>query len=136
MSDIRHQNFARILVDYSAAVKPGERVAITATTEAIPVVRELLALILQRGAQPHLLLDIPDQEELYFANASDELLDFVPTFHKIAFEEFNVLYKIRSETNTRALTNVRPDRLARRQKSLSGLMVAQMRRGATARCAG
>ena len=130
MSDIRHQKFAQILVDYSAAVKPGERVAITATTEAIPVVRELLALILQRGAHPHLLLDIPDQEELYFANASDELLDFVPTFHKIAFEEFDVLYKVRSETNTRALTNVRPDRLTRRQKSLSGLMVAQMQRGA------
>ena len=130
MSDIRYQKFAQILVDYSTAVKPGERVAITAGTEAIPVVRELFSLILRRGAHPHLLLDIPDEAELYFANASDEQLDFVPAFHKLAFEEFEVLIKIRSETNTRALTNVPPDRLARRQKGSSSLMAAQMRRGA------
>jgi aminopeptidase len=130
VSDIRYQKFAQILVDYSTAVKPGERVAITAATEAIPVVRELFALILQRGAHPHLLLEIPDQEELYYANASDEQLDFVPTFDKIAFEEFEVLFKIRSETNTRALTNVNPERLARRQKGKSSLLRAQMRRGA------
>lgn len=130
MSDIRHQKFAQILVDYSTAVKPGERVAITATTEAVPVVRELFALILQRGAYPHVLLDLPDQEELYFANASDEQLDFIPTFHKIAFDEFDVLLKIRSETNTRALTNVSPERLARRQKGIAPLLAAQMQRGA------
>ncbi len=130
MADIRYQKFAQILVDYSTAIKPGERVAITATTEAIPVVRELFTLILQRGAYPHLLLDIPDQEELYFAHASDEQLDFIPTFHKIAFEEFQVLIKIRSETNTRALTDVPPERLTRRQKGLSPLLAAQMRRGA------
>jgi aminopeptidase len=130
VSDIRYQKFAKILVDYSTAVKPGERVAIIATTEAIPVVSELFTQILQRGAHPHILLDIPDQEELYFANASDEQLDFVPTFHKIAFEEFDVLLKIRSETNTRALTQVNPNRLARRQKGISSLLAAQMQRGA------
>lgn len=130
MSDIRYQKFAQILVDYSTAVKPGERVAITASTEAIPVVRELFALILQRGAHPHLLLSIPDEEELYFANATDELLDYLPLFHKLAFEEFDVLLKIRSETNTRALSNVPLDRLARRHKGFSPLLEAQMRRGA------
>jgi aminopeptidase len=130
LSDIYCQKFAQILVDYSTAVKPGERVAITATTEALPVVRELFTLILQRGAHPHLLLSIPDEEELYFANVRDEMLDFVPLFHKIAFEECDVLLKIRSETNTRALTNVDPDRLARRQKGSASLLAAQMRRGA------
>jgi aminopeptidase len=130
VSDIRYQKFAQILVDYSTSVRPGERVAIIATTEALPVVRELFVLVLQRGAHPHILLEIPDQEELYYANASDKQLEFVPTFHKIAFEEFDVLLKIRSETNTRALTQVNPDRLARRQKGLSSLLAAQMERGA------
>jgi aminopeptidase len=130
LSDIRYQKFAQILVDYSAAVQPGDRVAITATTEAIPVVRELFALILQREAHPHILLSFPDEEEVYFANASDELLDYIPEFHKLAFEEFEVLFKIRSETNTRALTNVAPERLMRRMKGASPLMAAQMQRGA------
>jgi aminopeptidase len=130
LSDIRYQKFAKILVDYSTAVKPGDRVGITASTEAIPVVRELFALILQRGAHPYPLLSIPDEEEVYFANALDEELDYLPAFHKMAFEEFDVLIKIRSETNTRALTNVPPDRLARRLKGSAPLLAAQMRRGA------
>lgn len=104
--------------------------AITATTAAEPVVRALYALILERGGYPHLLIDLPGQDEDFFAHASDEQLDFVPVFHKLAFEEFEVLIKIRSDTNTRSLTSIEPARHSRRQKSLSKLLDAQLRRGA------
>ncbi len=131
MTDTRVQKFAQLLVDYSVQVKPGDRVAITATTEALSIVRALFGQILERGGYPHVLLDIPDQDELLFAHAHDEQLDFVPAFHKLAFEQFEVLIKIRSEANTRALTQVHPERLSRRYKSLSTLLAAQMQRGAT-----
>lgn len=130
MTDIRAQKFAQILVDHSTKIKAGDRVAITATTAAEPVVRELYALILERGGYPHLLIDIPGQDEIYFAHAKGEQLDFVPRFHKIAFEEFEVLIKIRSATNTRSLNNVDPNRQSRRQKAMSRLLQAQLRRGA------
>lgn len=130
MTDIRHQKFAQIVVDYSTAVQPGEKVAIKATTEVVSLVREFYRLILERGAYPHVLLDIPDQEEILFAAAGDELLEFTPLFHKAAFEEFDVLIKIRGEANTRALSNVPMDRLGRYQKMLGGLIATQMRRGA------
>jgi len=131
LADIRGQKFAQILIDYSTQVKPGDRVAITGTTEAVPVMRELYALALARGAYPHTLIDLPEQDELQFANASDQQLDYVPLFHKMAFEEFDVLIKLRSEANTRALTNVPAERVARRGRALSQLIAAQMRRGAT-----
>jgi aminopeptidase len=105
-------------------------VAITATTAAEPAVRALYELVLERGGQPYVLFDLADQEESFYAHAGDELLDFVPQFHKIAFEEFEVLFKLRSDTNTRALTGVDPARISRRQKALSTLLSAQMRRGA------
>jgi aminopeptidase len=76
-------------------------------------------------------MDLPEQDELLFANASDEMLDFTPIFHQQAFEQFDVLLKVRSETNTRALSQVDPARVTRRQKNLSKLMHAQMQRGAT-----
>jgi aminopeptidase len=131
LTDIRFQKFAQLLIDYSVQVKPGERVAITAGLEAVPLVQELFGLTLERGGYPHVLLDIPDQDELLFAHASDEQLDFLPTFHETAFEQFEVLIKLRSETNTRALTQVDRARLARRNKTLSALLAAQMQRGAT-----
>jgi aminopeptidase len=130
VSDPRVQKFAQILVDYSTKIKAGDKVAVTGTPAAIPVMREIYALSLERGAYAHILLDLPEQDELLFAHAGNDMLDFVPLFHKMAFEEFDVLIKLRSETNTRALTNVPVERVARRAKTTSRLLEAQMRRGA------
>ncbi len=130
MSDPRVQKFAQILVDYSTRVKAGDKVAVTGSPAAIPAMREIYALCLERGAYAHILLDLPDQDELFFAHAEGDVLDFVPLFHQMAFEEFDVLIKLRSETNTRALTNVPVGQVARRAKAASKLIEAQMRRGA------
>jgi aminopeptidase len=130
LTDIRIQKFAQILVDYSTGVKAGDRVVITATTAAEPLVQELYRRILERGGYPHVLLELAAESEIFYAHASDAQLDFVPLFHKMAFETFEVLIKVRSEVNTRALTGVEAARLARRQKALSPLLKAQMQRGA------
>ncbi len=128
--DTRPEKFARLLVDYSTKVKPGERVAITTSTAAAPMARALYARVLDKGAYPHILLDVPDQDRLFYEHAPDELLEFVPEFHKIAFEQFDVLIKVRAETATRSLNKIPPARRARRQKAMSSLIQAQMRRGA------
>ena len=130
MTDARLQKFAQILVDHSTQVQKGDRVAITTSTAAVPLVQALYGLVLQRGGHPHILLDIPGQDELYFNHAGDDQLDFVPLFHKMAFEEFDVLIKIRADENTRALAAVDPDRQARRQKAIFSLIQAQLVRGA------
>lgn len=130
MFDQRAQKFAQILVDHSTKVKPGDRVAVTATTAAEPLLRSLYELILDRGGLPHLLIDLPGQDELFYAHANDRQLDFIPLFHKMAFEEFDVLIKVRSETNTRAVSSVDGMRLSRRQRGLAPLLEAQMVRGA------
>jgi len=128
--DIRDQRFAQIIVDHSTQVRPGDRVAITATLAAEPAVRALYELVLERGGHPHLLFDLTEQDEALYKHASDAQLDYVPAFHRMAFEEFEVLIKIRSEINTRALSGVDPARQARRQKALATLLKAQMARGA------
>ena len=48
----------------------------------------------------------------------------------MAFEEFDVLIKIRADENTRALAAVDPKRQARRQKAIFSMLQAQLRRGA------
>ena len=130
MTDTRFEKFARILVEYSTNVQPGDRVAITTSTAAEPLVQALYALILDRGAYPHVLMDFADQEEIFFQHAQEAHYDFIPLFHKAAFEEFDVLLKVRAEHNTRALTNVDSALQARRGKGLAPLLQAQMKRGA------
>jgi aminopeptidase len=130
MADARVEKFAQILVDYSTETKPGDRVAIEATTAAAPLVRALCATVLERGGHPHLLLELPDQDEILFAHAKDDQLDFIPTFRKLAYERFESRIRVQSLTNPRALTSVDPARQKRHQKALSPILETQMRRGA------
>src|SRR5512136_1086508 len=130
MTDARVEKLAQILVDHSAEIKPGDRVAIEATTAAEPLVRSLYATILERGGYPYLLLELPDQDELFFAHARDEQLDVTPVFRKLAYEQFESRIRIASSTNPRALSNVDPARLRRWGKSGASILETQMRRGA------
>ncbi|MFO7624456.1 MAG: aminopeptidase [Anaerolineales bacterium] len=129
MTDTRVEKLARILIDHSAYVGPGDRVAIEAVTVAEPLVRALYELTLQRGGLPHLLLHLPEQEEIFFTLAGDQQLDFVPTFQKLVVEDFDVYIRARSEANTRALTSVDPARQARWQKAMAQVRNTMMRRG-------
>ena len=52
MADPRVQKFAKVLVEHSARVVPGDRVLIEATTAAEPLVRELYIQILEKGGHP------------------------------------------------------------------------------------
>jgi aminopeptidase len=130
LEDPRVRKFAQILVEYSTEVKPGDYVAIATTTIAEPLVRELYSLVLERGGHPHILMNLPDQEELLFEYGNEDQLEFVPRFHKTAFEEFDVLIKVRAQADPRGLSEVPPERQSIHQRALSALIGAQMRRGA------
>ena len=114
MSDERIERFARVLVDYSARIKPGDRVLIEATTAAEPLVRALYTRILEVGGNPQVLLDFPDQMEIFFTHAGDAQLDFAPPLMKLAYESFDSRIRVHSQTNPRALGAVDPARMGRR----------------------
>ena len=80
--------------------------------------RALFSTILERGGQPYLLLELPDQDEILFNVANNEQLDITPAFRKLAYEQFESRMRIHSATNPRALTHVDPARQKRRQKAL------------------
>ena len=135
MADPRVAKFAKVLVEHSARIVPGDRVLIEATTAAEPLVRELFIQILEKGGHPHPMIGFPgmmpfSQDEMYLTYARDTQLDFVPTFYKIAYDQFESRIRIHSATNTRGTTNIDPARAQRRSKALSSITESQMRRGA------
>ena len=135
MTDLRVAKFAKVLVEHSARIVPGDRVLIEATTAAEPLVRELYIQILEKGGIPHPMVALPgmmpfSQDEMYLTYAKDSQLDFVPTFYKIAYDQFESRIRVHSATNTRGTTNIDPLKAQRRSKALSSITEAQMRRGA------
>ena len=135
MADSRVSKFAKVLVEHSARVVPGDRILLEGTTAAEPLLRELYIQILEKGGHPHLMMALPgmmpfSQDELYLTYAKDTQLDFVPTFYKLAYEQFEGRIRIHSATNTRGTTNADPAKLQRRGKATSVITEAQFRRGA------
>lgn len=116
MPDTRIEKLARILVDYSTAVRPGEKVMIESSTLGEPLVRAVYRRVLEQGGNPQLLLSLPDEDELLYASAGDAQLDFTPPLGRLMAEEFDVAIRIRASANTRALSAVDPARQSRRQK--------------------
>jgi aminopeptidase len=134
LPDPRIEKYAKILVEHSARVARGDRILIEATTAAEPLVRELFVQILERGGIPHPMVALPgampfSQDELYLTYAKDAQLDFVPTFLRQAYEQFEGRIRVHSATNTRGSTNIDPVKAQRRAKALRAITEAQMRRG-------
>ncbi|MCA2002913.1 MAG: aminopeptidase, partial [Chloroflexi bacterium] len=135
MADIRVTKFAKVLIEHSARVAPGDRFLLEGTTAAEPLLRELYIQMLEKGAHPHLMMTLPgampfSQDELYLTYAKDEQLDLTPTFYKLAYDQFEGRIRVHSATNTRGTTNIDPAKLQRRGKALAPITEAQFRRGA------
>jgi len=135
MADPRISKFAKVLVEHSARVVSGDRILLEGTTAAEPLLRELYIQILEKGGHPHLMMTLPglmpfSQDETYLTYAKDTQLDFVPTFYKMAYDQFEGRIRIHSAMNTHGTTNIDPAKIQRRGKALSSITEAQFRRGA------
>ena len=128
--DPRILKLAQILVGYSTAVRPGDRVAIETTTNAEPLVRALYEQTLVHGGHPHLLLRLTDQDKLFLTRANDAQLDFTPTFQQLVTEQFDVYIRARADVDTRALRNIPPARQYRWQKAMAPVRNMMLKRGA------
>jgi len=134
VSDPRVSKFAKVLVEHSARVVSGDRILLEGTTAAEPLLRELYIQILEKGGHPHMMVALPgmmpfSQDEMYLTYAKDTQLDFVPTFYKLAYDQFEGRIRVHSATNTHGSTNIDPAKLQRRSKALSAVTEAQFRRG-------
>ncbi len=131
MTDPRICAVAKIIVDYSTAVKPGDLVYVETEPAATPMVQELFRLLTKRGAHPVAMVDLPELKRIFLENASDEQLQFMPPVHRLLLETFDVRLDIGAPSNTRELSSVDPARQALRSKSLAPLMKTFMDRSAS-----
>jgi len=131
LTDPRTQKLAQILVNHSARIQPGDRVAIEATTAAEPLVRALYIEVLKQGGHPHLLLKFPEQAKELFTYGGDLQLSFVDELRHFAYENFESRIRVHSLTNTRALSGFSPEKQSQNQKAAAAILATQMERGAT-----
>ena len=131
MSDPRIDKLADVLVDYSVAVQPGDKVLVQGDVLAEPLLRAVYARVLQAGGHPMMMVSLPGTEELFFRYASDEQVQHVPDPVKLIMETFDVRIVIRGTENTKSLSGVDPARMVLRSQAQTELMKISMQRSAS-----
>jgi aminopeptidase len=130
MHDPRLAQLAKVLVQYSVGVKPGDLVLITgaAITEpaAVAVYREVLAA----GGHPWVRLTSEDCKELHLKHAGKEQLLHTSPFDKYIMGTCSAYIALWGEENTRALTNVDPAKQALASKARKPILNAFLKRAA------
>jgi len=128
--DQRAEALARILVQYSAAVKEGDVCVIQSTTIAEPLVQTVYEEVLRAGGLPIMQLSTEGAMPAFYELASDAQLDWLPPTALWVAEHSDVRIVIMAEANARELSQADPKKQARAQKARRPLMETMMKRSA------
>ncbi|NIS79050.1 MAG: aminopeptidase [Anaerolineales bacterium] len=131
MADTRIERLADVLVNYSTAVKPGDKVAILGSTLTAPLIKAVYAHALKAGGHPFALTSLPGIRELRFRHASDEQLEHIPEPAEVIYNKYDVGVTIWGSANTRVLQNVDPEKMKLANQALADLTNTMFQRIAT-----
>ena len=124
MTDPRITQFAEVLVDYSTRVTTGDVVLINAAGfEAMPLVKELYALCLERGAAyVEYSFSVPEIDRNFYNLATEEQLTHFPQ-HKMDFYKTVTVYiGISAGNNSMVMANARQEAMVTYQKTTKPLV--------------
>ncbi|MFP3854114.1 MAG: aminopeptidase, partial [Anaerolineales bacterium] len=117
MKDPRLAKLADLLVNYCNEVKPGDWCIIQGEMVVAPLGREIYRAVLEAGGHPTAKLFDPEMRFIELELASDEQLDFASPIYELVMDEADALFSIFGSVNTRMLSNMDPQRVARYQKA-------------------
>lgn len=106
------KKFADVLLDYSLQVRAKEYIVVNATTLAQPLVEQVYAGLLQRGAFPVLRLALPQQDELFYAHAQAHHFTTLSPLARFEARRVDGWLTIQASANTKALAGTDPRRHA------------------------
>ncbi len=113
------KKYAALLVHYCLRIQPGDKVFISTTLLAEPLVREVYREALEAGAAlVECDLAFRERERMLLIHGSPAALRTPPALMQMAVETFDAYLNIRAPYNLRELQSVPTDRQALRQEAL------------------
>ncbi len=110
MSDPRLEKLARVLVEYSVASKRGQKLNISASPAAVPLVQACYRAALGRGALVSASLGVPGLQEILLKQGSKQQLEFFPAEQVFKAREYDAHLMLRAPENTRELSGCDPEK--------------------------
>jgi len=110
--DARLDKLARVLVEYSAGIKPGDLVRLSGSSIGTPLLEALYEAALQAKANPFFRITPDDAPDIFYAVADDAQLQHVNPLALQEIEAIDVSIGLWADTNTKSLTQVNPKKQA------------------------
>jgi aminopeptidase len=124
--------YARLLTHYCLDVQPGDKVYISTTLLAEPLVREVYRAAYAAGAAlVECDLAFRERDRLFFENASEEALRTTPTLMRLGMETFDCYLAIRAPYNLREGSGANAEQSKIRTEALSPINKTYFQRTAT-----
>ena len=130
MPDPRVTKLAKVLVYYSIAAQPKQQVLIRTNPIAEELTLAVYEELIKAGAYPFIMNEVPGSQEIFFKYANDDQLDYVSPVAKMVMENFDASIYLGADYNTRKLSGVNPNRMARSRKANATIMKTSMQRTA------
>ncbi|MEO8608960.1 MAG: aminopeptidase [Chloroflexota bacterium] len=130
MADIRLERLANVLVDYACAVKPGMWVGILGDVVTLPALRAVYKEVLRYGGNPSLFISDETMDRAFLRDANDDQLAWLDPSMSLYYEKADIYIRIGSSTNTRAMTNIDPKRVQKRNAARHPWLDTRLNRAA------
>lgn len=133
------EKMADVIINYSTAVQPGERVLLRGTSPAAePLIQALYQAALRAGGQAFSYIHLRDEDSLAIeATDNPDLLAAANPMLKLMYETCQVIVRVEASENPRALSSYPPERQRARLQAGGAVMGIQMERegnGTLRRC--
>jgi aminopeptidase len=130
MPDPRVLKLAKVLVHYSVEVQKGQQVLLRTSPIADELSLAVYEEIVKAGAHPFVTNEVPGVQEAFYKFASDEQLDYVLPVTKMMVETFDAYIHLWADYNTRGLSGIDPNRIARSRKANAAINQEFLKRAA------
>lgn len=113
------EKYAHLLVDYCLEIQSGEKLFISTTTLAEPLVSRIYKYALSKGAHVEVDMKFKDQNKIFFEEASDEVLMLPSTLTKSAIESFDAYLVIRAPHDLNETVDVDMTKKQKRSQAMA-----------------
>lgn len=128
MADERIKKLAKNLVNYSCAVKPGEKVLIHHTGyETTPLAKELVKEVYEAGGIPFVKFTDPYMNRAMLMNCSEEQLEAMAEIDALEMSKMTCYIGVRGGENSAELSDVPAEKLSLYQKIYSKKVHGEIR---------
>jgi len=113
--------YAKLLVNYCLEIKAGEKLYISSTTLAEPLVREVYREALSKGAHVEIDLTFREMSRIFYEQAGEDQLAYIPTLKNEAMKNFDAYLAIRAPFNLKEDQSIDPKKRAQRSIAMKNI---------------